>query len=290
MSINWTDCARSAQNYDLPSQYLIGQKRYDAELPDNILLFTRKNQDGKVRPRPLAHHRYLLVFNFEGDGAVLVNNRRFPFPVHSMIFLTPHQLHLFFPPDNSFNWFYATFEMKSKQPWNAFADYPLRVPASVLPYLHGLAASNLEEFRADKFNAMCAALNIMQILNELLRETGLPESLAIVPPHRKNQVDAINEYLSLNFSRNVSIDEIAELQHLSASHLRRIYRAAMGITITDYLRSLRQFHARKLLVTTDMTLEKIARQCGYGSGFAFSLAFKHCYGIAPGLYRKRQRG
>ena len=56
-----------------------------------------------------------------------------------------------------------------------------------------------------------------------------------------------------------------------------------------YLSYLRIEKAKKLLLTSDMTVCEIADACGFGSVYYFSSAFKKKTGLAALAYRKEMR-
>jgi len=52
---------------------------------------------------------------------------------------------------------------------------------------------------------------------------------------------------------------------------------------------LRLTQARRLLVSSDATLDDLAARLGYSSGFHLSTAFKAAYGISPNRWRTQMR-
>ncbi len=71
--------------------------------------------------------------------------------------------------------------------------------------------------------------------------------------------------------------------------LHRRCHAAYGRPPSRQLAHLRMDRARQLLLATDSGLRGIAAQLGYGNEFAFSVAFKRCWGCSPDALRRRVR-
>jgi transcriptional regulator GlxA family with amidase domain len=69
----------------------------------------------------------------------------------------------------------------------------------------------------------------------------------------------------------------------------RRFRATYGVTPIEYLTSVRINLAQRLLIHTDLTLEAIADQMGWSSGYYFSTVFTKHTGISPGRYRRAHR-
>lgn len=103
------------------------------------------------------------------------------------------------------------------------------------------------------------------------------------PDPLMRQAESLLREISLTaFSmKNVS----AELG-LSAVQLTRRFKAAYGMTPSDYVTSLRLSRARTLLAETKMTLEQIAEKCGYEDGLYLSRIFSKKLNISPSQYRK----
>lgn len=76
---------------------------------------------------------------------------------------------------------------------------------------------------------------------------------------------------------------------LSATALRRRFKAATGLTMQDHVLQKRIAAARALLSDTDLPLKAIAARLGYKNEFFFSRQFRAMTGVAPGAFRKSGR-
>ncbi|MFI6522775.1 AraC family transcriptional regulator [Spirillospora sp. NPDC050679] len=72
---------------------------------------------------------------------------------------------------------------------------------------------------------------------------------------------------------------------VSRATLAACFRDFVGTPPMTYLTEWRLALAADLLRQSDATLNAVARQVGYGSGFALSSAFKRVYGISPQEHR-----
>jgi transcriptional regulator GlxA family with amidase domain len=86
-----------------------------------------------------------------------------------------------------------------------------------------------------------------------------------------------------------TLERMAEAAGLSRTALAERFRAAMADTPLAHLRTLRVQRAMRMLAESDMALERIAREVGYGDAFGFSKAFKRVAGVAPSAFRRRAR-
>ncbi|MBI5719208.1 MAG: AraC family transcriptional regulator [Burkholderiales bacterium] len=84
-----------------------------------------------------------------------------------------------------------------------------------------------------------------------------------------------------------TLGELARRAGLSRTTLAERFRAAMGDTPLNYLRTLRMQKAMRLLGETDRPLESVAVEVGYQDAFSFSKVFKRTVGIAPREFRRQ---
>ncbi len=92
-----------------------------------------------------------------------------------------------------------------------------------------------------------------------------------------------------HMNEHLELTSVAEAMHVSPGHLRNEFKRYTGCNYTEYLNCLRVNRARHYLDTTDMSLETICHQCGYGSIYSFSRAFKRSTGVPPGQYRDNRK-
>ena len=85
---------------------------------------------------------------------------------------------------------------------------------------------------------------------------------------------------------NFSVENLAESLNVSRVQLYRKVKAIMGISVSDYISSIRLNKAKSLLETTKLSVSEIAYETGFSSPNYFSTAFKSHYGVSPGAFRK----
>ncbi|MFJ4688950.1 AraC family transcriptional regulator [Streptomyces sp. NPDC088789] len=82
-----------------------------------------------------------------------------------------------------------------------------------------------------------------------------------------------------------TLERVAAEVGVSRATLAECFRSAVGTPPMTYLTEWRMALAADLLRQSDATLNVVARQVGYGSGFALSSAFKRVYGVSPQEHR-----
>jgi AraC-like DNA-binding protein len=90
-----------------------------------------------------------------------------------------------------------------------------------------------------------------------------------------------------NYTRKVSLEEIASASGLSAPYFSTIFREEMGEHLSAHLNRLRVEKACIMLLETRTTLNEISESCGFEDQSWFSKIFKSYTGYSPGKYREQ---
>lgn len=99
------------------------------------------------------------------------------------------------------------------------------------------------------------------------------------------RIQVIQATIENNFSRSWNIEALARMANLSPSRLRHLFRAQVGQTPSQYLKTIRMREAEKLLRTTFLTVKEIMNGVGLSNESHFVHEFKKAYGLAPSKYR-----
>lgn len=73
--------------------------------------------------------------------------------------------------------------------------------------------------------------------------------------------------------------------NLSGGHLRRVFRAEMSVTLSEYLKDRRLKHAQHLLERTFLSVKQIAAISGFKDCCHFVKVFHEKLGTPPGHWR-----
>lgn len=97
------------------------------------------------------------------------------------------------------------------------------------------------------------------------------------------------EYMAQNFREAITVEQLAELVHLSKSHFMRCFRKAAGIGAIEHLTQLRIQAACEALSDSEDQIADIAFACGYSNLSNFNRQFLKKVGCSPKEYRRRNR-
>lgn len=107
--------------------------------------------------------------------------------------------------------------------------------------------------------------------------------------HMTDPIAEAIAYIESHLDQNLNLERVADAVHYSRYHLHRMFTAAAGMTLHDYIRRRKLTEAARLLVFSQLPVIQIALAAGYGSQQAFTDIFKAMYKQSPAAYRKKQR-
>ena len=114
--------------------------------------------------------------------------------------------------------------------------------------------------------------------------TGKMQLLSQQPQTSKPVADCI-EYIFINLKKRITVDALAAFTGLSPSHLSRLFKKEVGVSISDYIREKKVERAQELLRFSDFSLIKIATELSFSSQSHFTQVFQEFTGMTPKKYR-----
>lgn len=93
-------------------------------------------------------------------------------------------------------------------------------------------------------------------------------------------------YMETNFCQMLSVDELAEMAHMSRRHFFRTFKEIFNRTPVDYLISLKLREAARLLLSCpDRSIGQISQEVGFDDSNYFSRQFRRQFGCSPRQHR-----
>lgn len=108
-----------------------------------------------------------------------------------------------------------------------------------------------------------------------------------VPPRSDDPISRLLEWALGRLGEPLTIDRLAAQAHLSRRTFVRSFRASTGTTPAAWIRARRLDAARRLLETTDLSIDQVAADCGFGNAVTLRQNFAATFSTTPTEYRRR---
>ncbi len=126
-------------------------------------------------------------------------------------------------------------------------------------------------------------LDYLRKLIPATAKTIIPDSFYKI---EKNDIE---EFLEENFSKDISLDDLAERYKTTPAYVSKCFKKLFGIPLTSYLAEKRISFASYLLTEMkNLSIEEIGTICGFNNRIHFTRSFKKRRGVPPTEYRRKE--
>jgi AraC-like DNA-binding protein len=109
-------------------------------------------------------------------------------------------------------------------------------------------------------------------------------------PILAERMNRIQDYLYENYGSKLTLQEIADREHLSVYYLSHVIKSSTGMSFKDFLSFVRVEESERLLLATDMKITAISEAVGFSAVRYYIKYFERWYGMTPQEYREGQPG
>lgn len=103
---------------------------------------------------------------------------------------------------------------------------------------------------------------------------------------RQKTVERVITTISEKLDEHYSLSDMAHIAYLSPFHFNRVFHQITGLPPSQFLYALRLEQAKRLLLTTEMSVTDICFEVGYNSLGTFTSRFTELVGLSPRDYRR----
>lgn len=99
------------------------------------------------------------------------------------------------------------------------------------------------------------------------------------------QLRKIQDHVAANLAEEISIEQLAALVELSASHFSHVFKTTTGMTPLQFVTRQRITRAQQMIRETSRSLIEIGIEVGYASPSHFAQVFRRVVGVTPTEFR-----
>lgn len=97
-------------------------------------------------------------------------------------------------------------------------------------------------------------------------------------------------YIHAHFRENISREDVAAVACITPNYLSKQFRSKKGMNLREYINNIRIEEAKRLLLTTNLSVSDVAGMVGYDNISYFSTVFRKRTGISPVDWRTAAEG
>ena len=252
------------------------------------------------------HNCLQIGYCSEGQGYTMVNGVLYPYEKHSISIIPAKALHFCTSQRNTvsrWQWLYVDLLGLLPRTGHGRENTLLSIlyGKTRIPYTIDFAQNPqiIQLVRCMIFEMEREEQGYQEVVEALARALAtvlvrLAEGPAGQPPESSalQLIAPAVEHISLHYMEPLKVPQLAQLCHISPTHLRRMFQKIMDCSPLEYLQLTRLEAACALLTHTDISVLEAGSQAGFSTGSSFTRQFKKTFGAAPGQWRAAnlQRG
>ncbi len=164
------------------------------------------------------------------------------------------------------------------------------------PEIQYIVVSGYDSFNFTQAAIRCKAVDyllkpidraeLLEALRQACSRLPAPEE-----PRRPADIALVlKSYVDHHYREDISLAKLSEMFFFSREYLNRVFRAAYGCAVYEYVQRVRMEHAARLLRDPGQSIQSVADGLGYSNANYFSKAFKKYYGMSPSEFREQGEG
>jgi transcriptional regulator GlxA family with amidase domain len=110
-----------------------------------------------------------------------------------------------------------------------------------------------------------------------------------VPEPQSSSTNAARAWALEHLHRPLTLRELAARESMSTRTFTRRFRDEVGISAVQWLTQQRVERARQLLEETELPIDRIATECGFGTAASLRQHLQSALGVSPSAYRSTFR-
>ncbi|GAA4374811.1 AraC family transcriptional regulator [Hymenobacter koreensis] len=275
------------------------QAYYIERLETHVVRFPHVNE-------PHAHDFYLLLYITHGSGSHTVDLVSYDLRPGSLFFVAPGQVHhwVLQPDTQGYVVFFDAEFYLFRYPGNRLYEYPFFAPQHA-PVLYLLNTTDGAPTNADAETELRPLLarmhtetqaahpNTAEVVRSYLHlclelaTRAYPPAPAAETKHALQQVREFGTLLNQHYRTRRTVQEYADLLHLTPNHLNAVCRRTLNKTASALIHERVVVEAQRLLRHSALSVAQVAYELGFEDASYFTRYFRKYTGRTPEAFRQQ---
>ena len=243
---------------------------------------------------PHIHREFEFLVMCEGSGTVYIENEKYFLEEGEGVFINSEELHIGIKTDSKKAVFFAI--VFAPEAFGTFST-----DAIVQKYVEPVIKNKIQPHKRlskSVVEKLCllhhatSKLKIKSLLFDIWDECiSTAENKTDMSKIKSvEEVKKAMEYIRTNYSKDITLDNIADYVNMSKGYLCRLFKSVVHMTPFEYLIRVRTDEACEMLKNTNLSVGEIAGLCGFNSFSYFSKVFGERMECSPKEYRQKMYG
>lgn len=230
---------------------------------------------------------YLIIMTLSGEGLLTSGGQTISLTENSAVLIDCNDYHKYGTVKDTWDFIWMHVNGSGVKPicslFNANSFGYIKFTESMIQsfrYIEHLLS------HSDILSAVQISNTISDILSNMLTMRLSEQTHSSHAGSHYKDIHTVIEYIHSNYQNNINLDDMTELVNISKYHFIRLFKEQIGTTPYEYILNYRMLRAKKLLKTTNLSVNEISINVGFSSPSNFIQKFKTLEGISPSVYRK----
>jgi AraC-like DNA-binding protein len=236
---------------------------------------------------PALRDHFLIHYILDGSGTFQVDGKSYTLHKNQGFLICPDVI-TYYEASSTDPWVYTWVGFRGIKAESYLKNVKLDRNNPIFSCKDDVMKECFENIRASSLYKFGYELRLQGYLSILLSELTEQSGTSIIQGEgqKKNYIKKSLQFIETNYSRDISIEAIANYMGLNKNYFSTLFSEVLGIPPQEYLIKYRVNKACTLLTNKDLTISEISRSVGYSDPLGFSKIFKRTKGISPKSFRQ----
>ena len=232
---------------------------------------------------------YMILYTYSGEGTFQYADKTYTLHSGEGFFINCRDFHSY--QATECGWSHSVLHFNGNNADIFFKEYLKNGNVIFSESVNGTYHALLEQLvtiyeKVIPYRELCISNALSNLLTHLVTNSS---NVKVASPELNESMKKTVQYMEKNFSKDISLNFLAEYSSISKFHFSREFHKYTGLPPMEYLLQLRINQIKLLLTTTDLPANKIAASVGILNEQHFNKIFKKKVGMTPGQYRKEYK-